>query len=139
MAASKFVAKLASGLAKPDGLLVVPAAEVVTFVQQLPVGALWGVGEKTEEHLARLGLKTVADIAHTPVRTLKRALGNAGGEHLHDLAWGRDPRRVEPVHRERSIGSDETFPVDVDDPEYIRRELLRLSEQDRLAGCGPRA
>lgn len=127
VAPSKFVAKLASSLCKPDGLLVVPVDEVVTFVQQLPVGALWGVGEKTEEHLARLGLATVADIAHTPRDTLRRALGEATGAHLHDLAWGRDPRRVEPVHRERSIGADETFPVDVDDPAYIHRELLRLS------------
>ncbi|HNQ07253.1 MAG TPA: DNA polymerase IV [Tetrasphaera sp.] len=128
VAPTKFVAKLASGVCKPDGLLVVPVAEVVTFVQQLPVGALWGVGEKTEEHLGRLGLVTVADIAHTPEATLRRALG-ATGSHLHDLAWGRDPRRVEPVHREKSIGADETFPVDVDDPAYIHRELLRLSQK----------
>ncbi|GAA1773806.1 DNA polymerase IV [Nostocoides vanveenii] len=128
VAPTKFVAKLASGVCKPDGLLVVPVAEVVTFVQQLPVGALWGVGEKTEEHLGRLGLVTVADIAHTPEATLRRALG-ATGSHLHNLAWGRDPRRVEPVHREKSIGADETFPVDVDDPAYIRRELLRLSQK----------
>ncbi|MFN8096693.1 MAG: DNA polymerase IV [Dermatophilaceae bacterium] len=129
VAPSKFVAKLASSLCKPDGLLIVPVAEVVTFVQQLPVGALWGVGEKTEEHLARLGLATVADIAHTPEATLRRALGDATGAHLHDLAWGRDPRRVEPIHRERSIGADETFPVDVDDAAYIHRELLRLSDK----------
>ena len=128
VAPTKFVAKLASGVCKPDGLLIVPVAEVVTFVQQLPVGALWGVGEKTEEHLGRLGLVTVADIAHTPEATLRRALG-ATGSHLHDLAWGRDPRRVEPVHREKSIGADETFPVDVDDPAYIHRELLRLSQK----------
>lgn len=127
VAPSKFVAKLASSLCKPDGLLVVPVTEVVSFVQQLPVGALWGVGEKTEAALGRLGLVTVADIAHTPLSTLKRALGEASGQHLHDLAWGRDARRVEPVHREKSIGSDETFPVDVDDPAYIHRELLRLS------------
>ena len=74
VASTKFVAKLASGLAKPDGLLVIPADEVVTFVQQLPVGALWGVGDKTEEALSRLGLRTVADIAHTPRQTLVRAL-----------------------------------------------------------------
>ena len=75
VASTKFIAKLASGLAKPDGLLVVPEAEVVGFLHQLPVGALWGVGERTEEALQRLGLHTVADIAHTPVDTLRRALG----------------------------------------------------------------
>ena len=68
VAPTKFVAKLASGLAKPDGMVVVPADEVIPFIHQLPVGALWGVGDRTEEALARLGLRTVADIAHTPRR-----------------------------------------------------------------------
>ncbi|CCH77078.1 DNA polymerase IV [Nostocoides japonicum T1-X7] len=129
VAPTKFVAKLASNLAKPDGLVVVPVDEVVTFVQQLPVAALWGVGDKTEESLVRLGLRSVADIAHTPLETLKRALGDAAGEHLHALAWGRDPRRVETVVPEKSIGADETFEYDVDDPAYIHRRLLRLSDK----------
>ena len=129
VAPTKFVAKLASGLAKPDGMVVVPRDEVVGFVQQLPVGALWGVGDKTEEALVRLGLRTVADIAHTPQETLRRALGDSLGPHLHDLSWGRDPRHVEPVRREKSIGSDETFEHDVDDPAYIHRELLKLSDR----------
>ncbi len=129
VAPSKFVAKLASSLDKPDGMVVVPRAEVVGFVQQLPVGALWGVGERTEESLARLGLRTVADIAHTPLATLRRALGEAGGTHLHELAWGRDPRPVQPVRRERSIGSDETFAHDVDDPTQVHRTLLKLSDR----------
>ena len=129
VAPTKFVAKLASGLAKPDGLVVVPRDEVVSFVQQLPVGALWGVGDKTEETLLRLGLQTVADIAHTPLDTLRRALGESAGPHLHDLAWGRDPRGVEPLRRERSIGSDETFEFDIDDPVHIHRQLLKLSDR----------
>lgn len=138
VASTKFVAKLASGLAKPDGLLVIPADEVVTFVQQLPVGALWGVGDRTEEALARLGLKTVADIAHTPRATLVRALGEATGAHLHDLAWGRDPRSVEPVRRERSIGNERTFGHDVDDPEVVHRTLLGLADKaaSRLRAAG---
>ena len=129
VAPTKFVAKLASGLAKPDGMVVVPVDEVVPFVQQLPVGALWGVGEKTEEALTRLGLRTVADIAHTPLETLTRALGDAAGHHLHELSWGRDPRPVEAAERERSIGADETFETDIDDPELIHRRLLRLSDK----------
>ncbi|WP_395652950.1 DNA polymerase IV [Phycicoccus elongatus] len=129
VAPSKFVAKLASGLAKPDGMVIVPVDEVVPFVQQLPVGALWGVGERTEEALLRLGLRTVADIAHTPLTTLTRALGDVGGRHLHDLSWGRDPRGVEQEQRERSIGSDETFAHDLDDPALIHRHLLALSER----------
>ncbi|HSO03178.1 MAG TPA: DNA polymerase IV, partial [Candidatus Limnocylindrales bacterium] len=90
VAPTKFVAKLASTQCKPDGLLVVPADRVISFLHPMPVGALWGVGERTEEQLHRLGLRTVADIAHTPRATLIRALGQASGAHLAELAWGRD-------------------------------------------------
>ncbi len=138
VAPTKFVAKLASGLAKPDGMVVVPRDEVVPFVQQLPVGALWGVGERTEEALVRLGLRTVADIAHTPLATLVRGLGDATGHHLHELAWGRDPRPVEREQREKSIGSDQTFDYDIDDAAEIHRRLLALSERTaaRLRAAG---
>jgi DNA polymerase-4 len=129
VASTKFVAKLASSLAKPDGMIVVPRDEVLGFLHQLPVGALWGVGERTEEALTRLGLRTVADIAHTPVETLRRALGDVSGSHLHALSWGRDERPVVRQQREKSIGSDETFAHDVDDPVVIHRELLRLSDR----------
>ena len=129
MASTKFVAKLASGLAKPDGLLVVPHEQTLSVLHPLPVGALWGVGERTEETLHRFGLRTIGDIAHTPVDTLVRALGQATGSHLFELAWGRDPRHVVPAQTERSIGCEETFSHDVDDPEVIHRELLRLSER----------
>ena len=129
VATTKFVAKLASSLAKPDGMIVVPGAEVLGFLHQLPVGALWGVGERTEETLVRLGLRTVADIAHTPVETLRRALGDVTGSHLHRLSWGRDERPVVRERREKSIGTDETFAHDIDDPVVIHRELLRLSDR----------
>ncbi|AKT52031.1 DNA polymerase IV [Arsenicicoccus sp. oral taxon 190] len=129
VAPTKFVAKLASGLAKPDGLRVVPVDQVVPTLHQLPVGALWGVGDKTEEALLRLGLRTVADIAHTPRPTLQRALGQAMGASLHELAWGRDPRRVTPAHVEKSVGADETFAHDIDDPVEIHRHLLGLADR----------
>jgi len=129
VASTKFVAKLASARCKPDGLLVVPADDVVAFLHPLPVAALWGVGEKTEDVLIRLGLRTVGDIAHTPLTTLQRALGATTGAHLSALSWGRDARRVVPVEPDKSIGAEETFPVDVDDPAVIARELLRLSER----------
>jgi DNA polymerase-4 len=129
VASSKFVAKLASARAKPDGLLVVPRDAVVTFLHPLPVGALWGVGEKTEEVLTRLGLKTIGDIANTPTSTLTRALGPAAGCHLAALAWGRDERAVVAHEPDKSIGAEETFARDVDDPAVVRRELLRLSER----------
>ncbi len=129
VASTKFVAKLASTRAKPDGLLLVPIDRVIDFLHPLPVGALWGVGEKTEEHLVRLGLRTVGDIAHTPVSTLERALGPATGHHLHELSWGRDPRPVRPDEREKSLGNEETFAHDIDDPEVIHAHLLRLADQ----------
>jgi DNA polymerase-4 len=129
VAATKFMAKLASTRCKPDGLLVVPPQDVVGFLHPLPVAALWGVGEKTEEVLLRLGLRTVGDIARTPVGTLRRALGPAAAEHLSALAWGRDERRVVPHEPDKSVGAEETFGTDVDDPAVVRRELLRLSER----------
>jgi DNA polymerase-4 len=138
VATTKFVAKLASARCKPDGLLVVPADRVVAFLHPLPVGALWGVGDKTEEVLRRLGLHTVGDIANTPVATLQRALGPAVGSHLAALSWGRDERRVTPHEPDKSVGAEETFAVDVDDPGVIARELLRLSERTaaRLRAAG---
>jgi len=129
VAPTKFVAKLASTQIKPDGLLVVPADKVTAFLHPLPVGALWGVGERTEERLVALGLRTVGDIAHTPIDTLIRALGQASGHRLHDLAWGRDDRDVIPDATEKSIGNEETFARDVDDPEIIAREILRLAQK----------
>jgi len=127
VASCKFVAKLASARCKPDGLLVVPADGILDFLHPLPVSALWGVGEQTGQVLARLGLRTVRDIAQTPVGTLQRELGPSLGAHLAALAWGRDERPVVSRVPEKSIGAEETFASDVDDPEVIRRELLRLS------------
>jgi nucleotidyltransferase/DNA polymerase involved in DNA repair len=123
----KFVAKLASSLCKPDGLLVVPDDQVLDFLHPLPVAALWGVGEQTGQILAGLGLRTVGDIAHTPLAVLQRELGQAVGSHLSALAWGRDDRPVIPGSTDKSVGAEETFATDVDDPQVIRRELLRLS------------
>jgi DNA polymerase-4 len=132
IATTKFVAKLATTRCKPDGLLVIPAQDVIAFLHPLPVGALWGVGDKTEEALLRLGLRTVGDIANTSRSTLQRALGPAAGAHLHALSWGRDERAVVPHEPDKSIGAEETFGHDIDDPVVILRELLRLSE--RTAG-----
>jgi DNA polymerase-4 len=138
VASTKFVAKLASAHCKPDGLLVVPADGVVAFLHPLPVAALWGVGEKTEEALRKLGLRTVGDLADTPLSTLQGAVGPASGAHLHALAWGRDERSVTPATQDKSVGAEETFAADVDDPQVVRRELLRLSERTaaRLRAAG---
>lgn len=129
VATTKFVAKLASGLAKPDGLLVVPGPSTLGFLHPLPIGALWGVGAKTAEELERLGLRTVGDLANTPLSTLARAIGAAAGQKLHDLAWARDPRSVTTVREEKSVGHEVTFEYDITDPAVIRRELLRMSDQ----------
>ena len=129
VASTKHVAKLASTQCKPDGLLVVPQDRVLDFLHPLPVSALWGVGEKTEQSLQRLGLSTVGELANAPVEVLRHGLGRAAGQHLHDLAWGRDPRGVESHRREKSIGAEETFAEDVADPDVVRAELHRLAER----------
>jgi DNA polymerase-4 len=129
VAATKFVAKLASSRSKPDGLLVIPLARTLEFLHPLPISALWGVGAKTEEQLTRLGLRTVGDVANTPLSSLQKSLGMALGVKLFELAWARDPRSVTIEREEKSIGHEVTFEHDVTDPETIKRELLRMSGQ----------
>ncbi|TRY18880.1 DNA polymerase IV [Tessaracoccus rhinocerotis] len=127
---SKFIAKLASKAAKPDGLRLVRPDDVIEFLHPLPVEAIWGVGEVTAEKLHRLGLKSVRDVANTPRTTLQRALGDGLGALLFDLSWGRDERSViarEPA--EHSIGSQETFSRDTDDVEVVTTEILRMAER----------
>lgn len=129
IAPNKFIAKLASGHCKPNGLLEIPEDRIINFLHPLPVSDLWGVGPKTAEHLERLGLRQISDIANTPLETLKRALGDSTGEHLYDLSWGRDARDVIPDDPEQSIGANETFSYDIEDPELILREYLKLTER----------
>lgn len=126
-AATKFVAKLASGLSKPDGLLVIPRDDTVAFLHPLPIAKLWGVGGKTEELLRGRGYNTIGDLARAPVEVLRRSLGDAAAERLHDLAWGIDPRQVHGGESEKSVGHEMTFETDITDPDVIRRELLRMS------------
>jgi DNA polymerase-4 len=150
VAASVSVAKLASRRAKPDGVVVVPPERITSFLHPLDVGELWGVGEKTQAMLNRLGLVTVGDVAHTPLRTLQRAVGEGLGSHLHELAWGTDRRTITPRNvsafgggdPDKSMGAQETFGRDTDDREVIVRELLRLSARVsgrmRVAGVAGR-
>ena len=128
-ASTKFVAKLASSLAKPDGLLIVPPAQVLDLLHPLPVRALWGVGPRTAGRLASMGLSTVGEIAGMELPLLVGALGKAAGVRLHDLAWGRDPRPVLTESTEVSIGAESTFAVDSADPAFLGRELLTLAER----------
>jgi DNA polymerase-4 len=129
IAPSKFIAKLASQYCKPNGMLEIKSDRILEFLHPLPVRAIWGVGPKTAESLDRLGLHTVADIANTPRSTLIRALGDATGESLYELAWGRDYRDVVVDEPEKSIGNEETFSRDIDDPEELLREFLRMTEK----------
>ena len=105
IARTKFLAKVASGVAKPDGLLVVPPERELAFLHALPVERLWGVGAVTADKLHRLEIATVAEVADLPEATLVSLLGRASGRHLHALAHNRDPRPVQPRRRRRSIGA----------------------------------
>ena len=131
VAGSISVAKLASRRAKPDGVLVVPPAEVVGDLHPLDVGELFGVGPKTRARLHRIGLVTVGDVARTPRPTLQLLVGRALGTQLHQLAWGTDRMSVTPRRSDhdpdRSMGAEETFGRDVADRDLISRELLRLA------------
>lgn len=131
VAATKHVAKIASTLSKPDGLLIVTAADTAAFLAARPVRALWGVGPKAAEALEARGIRMVSDLLDTPQPVLERALGRAMGARIWDLARGNDPREVDPVHVEKSVGHEETFLEDIADPAVLRTELRRLA--DRVA------
>jgi len=105
VARTKFLAKVASGVAKPDGLLVVEPDRELEFLRPLPVGKLWGVGVKTEAKLNDVGLETVGEVADLPLDTLIGLVGVAAGRKLHSLAHNQDPRPVETRKRRSSIGS----------------------------------
>jgi DNA polymerase-4 len=138
VAPTKFVAKLGSTRAKPDGMVVVPGGLVLDFLHPLPVESLWGVGERAAETLRRLGLTTVGELAQSPIGMLRGALGESAAAHLHELAWGRDPRRVTSEQVDKSIGAEMTFDTDVADRALLRRSLLALSDKvgARLRGSG---
>ena len=129
VAATKFVAKLASSHAKPDGLLLVPADATQDFLDVLPVGALWGVGDKSARALQRWGIRDVRALAATDVRRLEKILGPAAGRHLHDLAHGIDPRPVSPGREEKSVGTESTFFETITDRAHARRVLLDQTHQ----------
>jgi DNA polymerase-4 len=129
LARTKSMAKIASGMAKPDGVAVVPLAREAEIRRALPVSAIWGVGARTGEKLAEKGLRTVADLADTDLAVLQSWVGRAGGAHLHALARGHDPRPVVAGVGEKSVGAEETFATDLWDQVALRRELLRLAER----------
>jgi len=129
VAPNKFLAKLASEEAKPNGLQVVTTDGVHAFLDPLPVGALWGAGAKTVEALGKLGVRKVEDLTTTPPAMLARLLGEKQAAHLLALASGSDDRSVIPYEAPKSVSHEETFTTDLDDDEILLRELLALSHQ----------
>jgi DNA polymerase-4 len=140
VARTKFLAKVASAVSKPDGLLVVEPDREQEFLLPLPVERLWGVGAKTAEKLHRYGIRTVGELAELEAATTERMLGRAAGAHLHALARLRDPRPVEPTRRRSSIGSQRALgsrPRTPDELDVILTQIVdrlgrRLRDGDRV-------
>ena len=131
VARTKFLAKVASRVAKPDGLLVVPPHGELAFLHPLPVERLWGVGQVTAERLSELGITTVGQVARLPETTLVSILGRASGRHIHALTHNRDPRRVQVGRRRRSMGAQRALGRSPRSPESLDAVLVALV--DRLA------
>jgi len=129
---TKFLAKVASGVAKPDGVKIVRDGEELAFLHPLPVGRLWGVGPVTAERLASVGLRTVGEIAALDRNCLISLCGKGTGHHLHALANNLDPRQVVIGRRRRSIGAQRSFRVNSVD--RAGAEQLLLEVVDRVAG-----
>ena len=140
VATTKLVAKVASDLRKPNGLVVVRPGEEAAFLAPLPITRLWGVGEQTRVALAEHGVRTIGDLAALPVDVLVRRLG-AHGATLHERALGIDPSPVTGEVAAKSVSHEHTFDVDTADPEVIERTLLALAEgvASRLRAGGVRA
>jgi DNA polymerase-4 len=131
VARTKFLAKVASGVAKPDGLLVVPPDGELDFLHPLPVERLWGVGQVTARKLHERGIATVRQVAELPETELVSMLGRASGRHLHALAHNRDPRRVRVGRRRRSMGAQRALGRGPKTPDTLDASLVALV--DRLA------
>ncbi len=133
-AASKFVAKIASDLEKPDGLVVVPTGSEADFLAPLPIRRLWGAGPKAQARLRSLGCLTIGDVAALDAAVLERRFGKAMGGRFHRLSRGVDPRPVDTGRQRKSLGKEITFDRDISDRAEIDRTLLRLCD-DVIAAC----
>ena len=128
VAPNKFLAKIASDLKKPDALVVVEPDQVQEFLDPLPVERLWGVGREGSKVFQRLGIRTIGDLRQWPLDTLQARFGTSG-EHLWNLAHGRDDRPVLPEREAKSISNETTFERDIADMEVLRAWLVDLTEQ----------
>ena len=125
---NKFIAKIASDLRKPDGLVLVESDQVEKFLEGLPISRLWGVGPKTEQRLHEMGLRTIGDLRVMPREKLVRALGSLG-EHLYQLSFGRDDRPVVPNWEAKSVSNETTFEEDTADREFLVEVIRGLAAQ----------
>jgi DNA polymerase-4 len=125
VAPNKFLAKIASGWRKPDGLTVIAPERVESFLQGLPVDALWGVGPRTAERLRAHGISRLVDVRARSIDDLRAIVGSAA-PWLHDLSHGRDERPVQPDHERKSCGSECTYEKDVTDLGFIRTEIEQM-------------
>jgi DNA polymerase-4 len=129
VARTKFLAKVASGVAKPDGLLVVSPDDELAFLHPLPVERLWGVGPVTAGKLRDRGIRSVGEVARLGEKTLVSLVGQAAGRHLHALAHNRDPRRVDTGRRRRSIGSQRALGRSPKSPDDLDAAVIALVER----------
>jgi DNA polymerase-4 len=128
IAPSKFVAKIASDIEKPDGLTIVPPNRIRDFLDPLPIKKMWGVGKVTQLAFSRLDIHTFKDLRQMPVKVLEKKFGKHGVK-MHLLAKGIDERDVVPEHDVKSIGHEQTFPQDIIDLDAIKKELLALGDK----------
>lgn len=131
VARTKHLAKIASQVAKPDGMIVVDPATELEFLHDLPVELMWGVGPVTKERLAEMGISTIGQLAETPGRSLERLLGRAVGSKLGALSWNQDPRAIETHRRAGSVGAQSALGKKPAAPEVIGPTLRHLA--DRVA------
>ena len=136
VARTKHLAKIASQVAKPDGLLVVDPATELAFLHDLPVELMWGVGPVAKARLAEIGVLTIGQLAKTPGMSLERLLGPAAGEKLAALAWNRDPREITPHRRARSAGAQSAHRQEARGGAGLPAHAASSRGQDRGAAAG---
>jgi DNA polymerase-4 len=124
----KFLAKVASGYQKPDGLTLISPAKADAFIAKLPIGEFYGVGQVTAARMKSYGIHTGADLRMKSQDTLTRLFGMKSGTYYYEIARGIDEREVRSVHIRKSIGAEETFDVDLDEPEHMRQMLKEIAE-----------
>jgi DNA polymerase-4 len=129
VARTKHLAKIASQVAKPDGLVVVDPSTELDFLHDLPVELMWGVGPVTKARLAEVGIRTIGQLARTPGRSLERLLGSAAGEKLAALSWNRDAREIKTHRRAKSAGAQSALGIKLAEERIVRPALRHLADR----------